>query len=360
MAAALASPELGTPAVTFADAGARSAFRAKVDARTHGIVTYGLTPPKVTTDTEKLREIAATHAARLKAMALDAVVIYDIHDEEERTKTLAPRPFPFVDTIDGVQFQTLMGDVGAPVVHYRCVAKHSAEQLGGFLRSGAAEASVFVGGAASHQQLDLTLDQAYELRAAHSPGLLLGAVAIPERHEKKGDEHLRMVKKQLGGSTFFITQCVYNAEQAKNMLSEYYYQCKRDGLPMVPVLVTLTPCGSAKTLEFLSWLGVRVSKWLENDLKFSTRPGGILEESFQALVEMFREIVRFAAAKGIPIGCNVESVAIRKAEIDASIRLVEVATQILRDEFVVPAQMSPVTVGAAGTINFVAPTARAA
>jgi 5,10-methylenetetrahydrofolate reductase len=310
-------------------------FHKKVAERKFGIVTYGMTPPKAATEQEKLETLGKVQAARLRSLPVDAVILYDIHDEKDRTPN-SPRPFPFAATLDNVSWaRKHLGDVGVPYVFFRCIAKYTKEEFETYLNEADAanEALVIVGAASSGQRVEFDMGEAYAMRKEHQPRLPLGAVAIPERHVSKGDEHLRMWKKQTeGGVTFFSTQCVYNLEEAKNMLSDYHRHCAETNTPMVPVLITLTPCGSAKTLEFLHWLGVKVSKWIENDLLTTTKEGGIVEESVEALLTLFRDLAAFAARKGIPLGCNVESVAIRKAEIDASIRLVSEVRRIL-DEF---------------------------
>lgn len=314
--------------LTSTSAAATSQFHQKVVRREGGIVTYGMTPPKETTDVEKLPTLAATQRQRLMSVPADAVILYDIHDEKDRATDI-PRPFPFSATLNGLDWAEQLGDVGRPYVHFRCIAKYEATEFESQLKERFPvhnNAVVVVGGAAAAQQLPFTMDQAYDIRKRSAPELFVGAVAIAERHTAKGNEHERMLQKQtIGGVSFFVTQCVYNLEEAKNLLSDYASMCKREGVPMVPVLVTLTPCGSAKTLEFLGWLGVKVSKWLENDLRDAADQGVILEESVEALLHLFQDLLQFARKKGIPLGCNVESVAVRKVEIEASIKL---ATEI--------------------------------
>lgn len=322
-------------------------FQEKVRLQRPGIITYGITPPKVMTDASKLPAMAQTQADRIRSLGADCdgVILYDIHDEKDRTPN-APRPFPFAATLDGLEWASTMGDVGKPYVHFRCIAKYEADEFRSQLSTAFAgasdqlatstqnEAVVIVGGAAASQKLPFTMDDAYRMRLDVAGNVPVGAVAIPERHAAKGNEHERMVQKQReGGVSFFVTQCVYNLEEAKNLLSDYATLCKREGLPVMPVLITLTPCGSAKTLEFLRWLGVKVSKWLENDLLQADSDGQILEESVDALLHLFQELVHFAKRKGIPLGCNVESVAIRKVEIEASLRLVAEVRKILNTSY---------------------------
>lgn len=306
--------------------GKEMSFADKVQSRQRGIVTYGITPPKVGTDPERLVTLATNQRERLRSIPIDAVIVYDIHDEGERNSN--PRPFPYMQTLDGAEYsRDHLGDVGVPYIIFRCIAKYSTEQFQAFLSAKEAAGAVFVGPAASGQTLPFSMNDAFSMRGSLAPDLLVGGVAIPERHVAKGDEPLRCIRKQQNGTTFFITQCCYNVEVAKNFLSDYYYACREQGVPMVPVLITLSPCGSMKTLEFLRWLGVHVSKWLENDLVHNHER--IVEESVSALTNMFRDLVEFARIKDIPIGCNIESLAIRKAEIDASLHLVSVARRIL-------------------------------
>lgn len=127
--------------------------------------------------------------------------------------------------------------------------------------------AVFVGAASRETRVATTLRRAQQLRAEVNPALLLGAVAIPERHTRNGDEHLRMIAKQEAGCSYFVSQVVYDGNAAKNVVSDYVYACRDRGLDPVPIVFTLSTCGSMKTLEFLRWLGVDVPRWIENDLR---------------------------------------------------------------------------------------------
>ena len=67
---------------------------------------------------------------------------------------------------------------------------------------------------------------------------------------------------------------------------------------------------------------------LEEDLKES---GDILGESVKLSRDIFEELYKYGKRKGIPIGCNIESVAIRKAEIEASVELLEEVRNIIKE-----------------------------
>lgn len=302
-------------------------FKDKLLQSKPGIITYGITPPKQSHTLEKIKEIAEKHLERFQNMAVDGLIIYDIQDEAERTST--ERPFPFLPTIDpGVYAEQYLNQLNMPKIIYRCIGKYSENQLTEWLSSNKQEDtySVFVGAASRDQPVMMKLKEAYTLSQRINPQLILGGVTIPERHLKNNDEHLRIIHKIENGCRFFVSQAVYNIEASKNFLSDYYYYCQENNLSMVPILFTLTPCGSQKTLEFMKWLGINIPKWLENELIHSE---DILDKSIELLTKQFQELLEFASDKKIPIGCNIESVSVRKVEIEASVLLVEIIRAML-------------------------------
>lgn len=288
--------------------------------RQSGIVLYGITPPKLGSSPEQLHDIAARQVQRLEGLPIDGLILYDLQDETPRTAE--QRPFPFLETVDAFQYSRRhLATVPVPKIIYRAVGKYSAEQLSRFLDdvSPEHELSVFVGAASKSQAVSLTMAQAYELRSRLRGDLVLGAVTIPERHRRKGDEHLRVFAKIAQGCSYFVSQGVYDVNASKDFLSDYYYHAMKHELPLAPVLFTFTPCGSPKTLQFMRWLGIDIPRWLENELLHSR---DILEKSVELCERNWQELSSFARDKGIPVGCNVESVAIRKVEIEASLELV--------------------------------------
>lgn len=285
-----------------------------------GIITYGLTPPKAINSPEKIKEISDKQIERIKDLNIDGLVIYDIQDEKDRIED--NRPFPFIETIDPLTYSNeYLKELDLPKIIYRCVGKYTSSQFSNLIESNAGQDmfSVFVGAASRNQEVSLRLTEAYEICKTANRNLILGGVTIPERHMKNGEEHIRIISKLKKGCKYFISQCVYNVEAAKNFLSDYYYYCKNNRIEMVPVLFTLTPCGSVKTLEFMKWLGISIPRWLENDLMNCE---DILNKSISTSKAIFSELLDFSIEKGIPIGCNIESVSVRKIEIEASIRLV--------------------------------------
>lgn len=286
--------------------------------RESGFLFYGLTPPKASTGDERVREIAEKQMARVRGLNVDALILYDLQDESSRNSN--PRPFPFIETLKpDVYSRNYLTDLQLPKIIYKSVGKYSPAEFADWVRTADNELSVFVGSPSKTQTDSLTLRDAYQIKNEQNQAMILGGVTIPERHHLKGDEHLRLFSKIDNGCRFFVSQCVYSVNHTLDFLSDYYYTALEQQRPMVPVIFTLTPCGSTKSLDFLDWLGIDVPHWLHNDLQHSEN---ILHRSVDVCSSIAAEIIDFCRAKSIPMGFNIESVAIRKEEIEASIELV--------------------------------------
>jgi 5,10-methylenetetrahydrofolate reductase len=249
------------------------------------------------------------------------LVVYDIQDEPGRGGQA--RPFPFLPTVDSESYAyDALADLAIPKIVYRCVGAHPRELFVSWIDTVRAAAdrrlSVFVGAPRGRSRSPgLSLTEAYE-SARDSPNLVLGAIAIAERHGAKEDEHERMLAKQDHGCRFFITQSVYDAASTKSLLSDYALSLQASGRSPAPIVLTFAPCGSVRTLEFMKWLGISFPRWLENELRHS---GDTLERSIDLCESVFTDVQDYAREKQLPIGINVESVSIRKSEIDASVEL---------------------------------------
>lgn len=291
----------------------------KIINRESGIVLYGIVPPKRGTDVEKIEEISLRQIQRLEGLNIDGLVVYDIQDEKSRTNE--ERPFPYMETLDSFLYSRKhLSSLSIPKVIYRSVGKYGRTELSKFLKdlSPNSDLTVFVGASSKLQEVAMSVTDAYQLRRDISSNIFLGGVTISERHSSTNDEHIKVFNKISQGCSFFVSQGVYDVNASKSFLSDYYYYGLEKNIPLVPIIFTLTPCGSPKTLQFMKWLGISIPKWLENELLNSA---DILEQSIRYSEQIWVELKEFADEKGIPIGCNIESVAVRKVEVEASIEL---------------------------------------
>jgi hypothetical protein len=96
-----------------------------------------------------LEAIVAQQETRLAPLGLDGLIVYDLQDEGERTS--APRPFPFLPTVDPYEYaHQHLGRLALPKVVYRCVSRDTAEDFVGWLgrpRPASSPLSVLVGAA---------------------------------------------------------------------------------------------------------------------------------------------------------------------------------------------------------------------
>lgn len=302
-------------------------FLEKIRSGRSGILTYGITPPKAETPAEKVAEIAERTMKRLVPLDIDALIVYDVQDESARTS--AERPFPFINALDPFRFASgYLGELDIPKIIYRPTGKYTEAELTTWLQG--LEAGnfhpVFVGVPAPDYPVKTTLPAAYRIWEQHAQASVVGAVTIPERHAKLRDEDARILQKTASGVSYFVSQCVFNVSYAKKVIEDLCRTCREQQVTPPTVIFTLTACGSEKTLRFMEWLGIHVPEALKEELKLA---GNMLERSVEVCLSIAEELTTFCSAQCVPFGFNIESVAIRKDEIEASIHMVNAIGSML-------------------------------
>lgn len=134
-----------------------------------------------------------------------------------------------------------------------------------------------------------------------------------------------MLRKQEAGCDFFVSQICYDLGHTRSLLWDYAHSCRERGLDPQPVVLTLAPCGSVKTLEFMTWLGIDVPRWL----RAAIASGDPLAVSYEQCLLNARAVIDDCRCLGLPFGINVESLTNRKLEIDASIDLAREVRSLL-------------------------------
>ncbi len=275
-------------------------------------------------------DIAARRCDRMRELDVDGIVLYDVQDESDRTDD--DRPFPFLPTLNPFDFaEKLVSATGgtlAPRVIYIATANYSQSELTRRVRTvdATCEAVVLVGASSSRSRPRVKLSEAYRLLRQERPDVVVGGVTIPERHTRRGDEHSRLIEKMKSGCQFFISQCVFDSTAAINTLSDCFYETERRDMVMPRVILTFSPCGSMQTLRFMEWLGIAIPRWLQNDLEHAR---DAIEVSLRAAVSAAETIARFCSDHSIAFGFNVESVSIRKKEVDAAGELTKRLIEVL-------------------------------
>lgn len=298
-----------------------SVLRAKSEDAKFGVYFIGTTPPRDGVPLEKVEEVANKLVARLDKIDFDGLIVYDIQDESSRTDVT--RPFPFNKTFEPCHYSQMLGHkTKKPVITYKSVASRDESEFNQWLDNSwqlyGVRDIVLVGSPSSKGQQKLPLSAAYQAQLNHRHNYYVGGVTIAERHAKKGDEHLRLIEKDKQGCEYFISQAVYDAPATIDMLSSYARECRAQNIRPKRMVLTFTPCGSEKTMDFMNWLGISIPESTRWRILESSNP---LAESIKVCRNNLNQIIEAVMPLNIPLGLNIESLTNRKEEIDASIRL---------------------------------------
>ena len=325
-------------------------FLDKIRSRESGILLYGITPPKAETPFERVCEIAAKNIDRIAPQDIDALIVYDVQDEAARTSV--ERPFPFSSSLDPLHYASKhLQSLAIPKIIYRAAVKFNKSELAQWLKDLEPHQAfpVFVGSPTPDYVPKTSLPEAYTIwRENHAGKSVIGAVTIPERHALLKDEDVRMLDKISSGVSFFVSQCIFNVDYAKQMLADLEVSCRKKNVAVPAVIFTLTICGSPKTLLFMEWLGIHIPEAMKEQLKASQDQ---LALSVQIATAIAKELILFCKERDIPCGFNIESVAIRKEEIEASFGLLNAVRGLLQESGLRKSINGRVSAGAGASVG---------
>jgi 5,10-methylenetetrahydrofolate reductase len=281
----------------------------------------GTTPPKNDTPLDAIETIAEKLLDRVSDIDYDGLIVYDIQDEDSRTSK--PRPFPFKLTHDTRLYSSLLNKKSSrPVITYKSVVQSDGDSFNQWANEAWQEYGikdvVLVGSPSKNNSISLPLADAYKTLVDNEHDFFIGGVTIAERHASKGNEHQRLIEKHKQGCNFFISQAIYNPQATIDMLTRYAIECKQQGIKPQRLILTFSPCGSKKTLEFIEWLGVNVPEATSLRILHSDSP---LYESIRICTNSLQQILDAVIPYDLPLGLNIESLTNRKEEIDGSILL---------------------------------------
>lgn len=306
-------------------------LKAKLPNTRRFVALYGTTAPRADLPEERILKAAGKLSERVRSLPLDGLIVYDVQDEPGRSSE--PRPFPFLPTLDARAYAKLLRELTAQqVVTYKSISGMAEEQWQPWLTETRENYGIsylsLVGlssSTAGHQSFSLS--QATQIAASHPGGFTLGGVVIAERHSVERPESARILHKARNGCRFFISQAVYDPAPTIQLLDDYYRLCLTEGVTPSRIILTFIPCGRAKTLEFIRWLGVSVAPQAMQAILEAPVP---ITKSIEICAENLRAILDQAYTDYLPLGINVESVSINREEIDASIDLFHTLQEVLQ------------------------------
>ena len=298
-----------------------SELRVRYNDITRGVYFIGTTPPKSDTPIEQVEGIAEKLLERVSDIDFDGLIVYDIQDENSRTQK--PRPFPFKTTHDARMYSSLLNQKSnRPVITYKSVVQSDAEAFNQWADEAwqdyGVKDVVLVGSPSKNNEISLPLEEAYQTLVNNQHNFFIGGVTIAERHASKGNEHARLIEKTKQGCNFFISQAIYDPQATIDKLTRYAIECQKLGLKPQRIILTFSPCGSEKTLEFIDWLGVSVPEATSLRILNAEKP---LYESIRICLNSLQQILDAVIPYNLPLGLNIESLTNRKEEIDGSILL---------------------------------------
>ena len=304
-------------------------FISKIKKKESGILLYGITPPKAQTPTERVGEIAEKTLDKLCTLDIDALIVYDVQDESARTAE--ERPFPFTRALDPFDYASqYLQRLHVPKIIYRPAGKFTVDELSLWLNDLKSFGfyPIFVGLPSPDYVVKTSLKEAYEIwRTNHEEHSVIGAITIPERHAVLKDEEVRILDKVDSGVSYFISQCIFNVDYTKKILEDLVAACEKKNQPLPVLIFTLTICGSAKTLHFMEWLGIHIPDEIKENLVTSASP---VARSVEIATTIAKDLIDYCQKRSIPFGFNIESVAIRKEEIEASVELLNIVSGLLK------------------------------
>lgn len=77
----------------------------------------------------------------------------------------------------------------------------------------------------------------------------------------------------------------------------------------------------------MEWLGLHVPEDIKGELKASTNP---VVRSVEMAIAIAKDLIQYCQERSIPFGFNIESVATRKEEVDASLELSNTVYELLK------------------------------
>jgi 5,10-methylenetetrahydrofolate reductase len=118
----------------------------------------------------------------------------------------------------------------------------------------------------------------------------------------RSNEAQKLFEKTKAGMQFFISQIVFELENAKTVISQYYELCKTENIKPQPIYISIAPISKLEDYEFLKWLGVIIPPDIEEYLL--NEPTKIEANTIAILEKIISQVVNFPWECGI----NVEHV----------------------------------------------------
>lgn len=295
-------------------------FSRWVGKKDKGLYLYGTVPPRQSVPLDKVHKIAEKLITEVSGLGVDALVIYDVQEEQGRID--GERPYPFSPSMRPEYYATILKEhMKTPIecIVYHALPYHSKEDFTKFLdtmRDTQCNVIVLVGGPAQHGGYSVM--EAAEIIHKHSYPFCIGGITLPERHTATGREHTLVMDKVNKGLSFFTSQVVYNADNAISFLQDYDALCKTERKAPVRIMFTFAAFGREETAYFMRWLGVELPEGTKRRVLSKGDPKNCVSEAIQICRENLKRILYACTVYGIdiPLGFTTECVSKHREEVE--------------------------------------------
>ena len=291
-----------------------------------GTLIYSLTPPKEDIETDKLHSLNFRRSSRISKIQFDAISIYDV--QEEKSRNNEKRTFEYNRAINPINYGHALNVFNdLPQIIYLAVSKYSEKELQSIMELNSDKTFVLVGSPSPTASARTSLNKAWEITSPYENPI--GGVLIGERHQNGNSEVQRVISKIEKGADFFISQCIYDYTIYKSFLEDYAVESNFLGYEIKPVILTFSPVGNSKSLDFLQWLGINIPDDFKQIIPESD---DFLNLSIDYLEHIAKKLIDLCIILKIPFGINFESVIGKKAEVMASLELADRVSEFVKSE----------------------------
>ncbi len=268
-------------------------------------IVFEILPPPATWGSEKTTHYCKQIANMLRSQNILSVSIPEVV-EEHRTGN---RQEIFHPKIDVQHFATLLKHHHHALIPipYKISVRMPLQEFGEWIEQIYEKGTrhlVIVGGEAhSIDYPGYTVIEAIAFIKKHYPEMKVGAITIFTRP----GETERIIEKMKAGADFFFSQIIFEAANMKVVLLNLSRQCKKAGVAMPKIFLSLAIASKIKDIEFMHWLGVEfpsavlayLTEEQEKNVEF---------RSIEVMDMLLDEIFHFIHKEKIDVGFNIEHV----------------------------------------------------
>ncbi len=260
-------------------------------------IIFTVIPPPADWDIEKVKRKSFEIASISNMLNIKSINIPEVIEE----KGGVGRIVPYKPKVDNVLFGNMLKEFnpGAEIIIDKVIPLIPKEELVSSLDKISKDfrSITLVGGESSKRKYP-GYSPVEAIRFAKDRfSNIYGITIFTRRNEPE-----RLIAKTRAGFKAFISQIVFETDNMRRVLKEYYLLCEKEGLKPSPIYVSLAPASRRKDIHFMEWLGVYIPENIKNYLLEDER---LIEKRSIEIVE--RLALDISTTYG-ELGINVEHV----------------------------------------------------